>query len=143
MNKTFGDLKSGDIIYYIAWDEEKKVYSVFEHIVHVRETSTLDVLGNVITIDIKLRPGDYLSHGVTGLVLSRNDAIRKWSEPHYCTSGKSGGLAITVDYNEAKNICISFMRKHCELMRERSKAVASEMDDAIDKLMGMLRDYIS
>jgi hypothetical protein len=142
MINTFGDLKTGIDLYYIAWDEEIKAYNIFQHNVIVHEPNNINFIQNTITISIKIRPGELLSHGINDLVLSKNKSVVKWGDPHWAGSKISGGLAITVDYDEAKKICLSFMRQYCELMRERTKSMVSEMYEAITKFHDMVENYV-
>jgi hypothetical protein len=143
MNKTFGDLKTGDFIYYIDWDEYKKVYSIFKHSIFVHEPRNIDIIENTIKIDIKINIGEYYSHRITDLSLSKDKNTVKWGKPDNIVRGHAkGGLAITVDYDEAKKICLSFMRQYCEIMRERTKSMASEMYEAITKFNDMLENYV-
>ena len=143
MNKTFGDLKSGDIIYYIAWDEYKKVYSIFKHKVLVHEQKKIYTIQNSIKIDIEINVGEPYSHRMTDLVLKKINHKVVWGNPDNIVGGHArGALAITVDYDEAKKICLSFMRKYCEIMRERTKNMVSEMYEAINKFNDMLENYV-
>lgn len=113
MKRTFGDLETGDIIYYIAWDSQEEKYKVFEHEIVVKNT----IDDKSICIDIKLKPGDYISHRITDLCLTRNETTRVWSNPVFYADGtRAGGLSISVDYEEAKKICFGFMYRYCELL---------------------------
>ena len=138
MNKTFGDLKSGDIIYYIAWDEYKKVYRIFKYNVLAHEPNNIDIKYNTITIDIEITPGGFISHRLTNLALDKNDNTRIWSED----TALSKGFGVSVDYDEAKKICLMFMRQYCKYMFKKSNDVISEMNDAITKFNEMLIKYV-
>ena len=143
MINTFGDLKSGDIIYYIDWDEYKKVYSIFKHKVFVHEQKEIYAIQNSIKIDIEINVGEPYSHRMTDLVLKKNNNKVVWGKPDNIVGGHArGALAITVDYDEAKKICLSFMRQYCEIMRERTKNMVSDMHEAIVKFMDMERQFI-
>ncbi len=138
MNKTFGDLKSGDIIYYIAWDEYKKVYRIFKYNVLAHEPNNIDIKYNTITIDIEITPGGFISHRLTNLALDKNDNTRIWSKD----TALSKGFGVSVDYDEAKKICLMFMRQYCEIIRELTKNMVSDMHEAIGKFMDMERQFI-
>lgn len=125
MKRTFGDLETGDIIYYIAWDSQKEKYKVFEHEIVVKNT----IDDKSICIDIKLRPGDYISHRITDLCLLRNNTTTTWD---------SGGnriyvFSISVDYEDAKKICLACMFKYCEVLIEDASKANDKMKKALEK----------
>lgn len=124
MKRTFGDLETGDIIYYIAWDSQEGKYKVFEHEIVVKNT----IDDKSICIDIKLRPGDYISHRITDLCLPRNNTTTTWDSNRTICA-----LCISVDYEDAKKICLACMFKYCEVLIEDASKANDKMKKALEK----------
>jgi len=135
MTKKFGDLNTGDIIYYVGWDEQKKTFDVFEHLVFVHWQTE----NKWICIDIKIRPGEYFSHRFTDLCLDKNETSKIWGHPKSIKIDDNaiGGLAVSVDYEEAKKICFKFMFEYVQMWVEESKNATVKMHNAVKALADM------
>lgn len=135
MKKKFGDLNTGDIIYYVGWDEQKKRFDVFEHNIVVKRT--IDT--TCVCIDITINNGEYFSHRITDLCLDKNETSKIWGHPNFILIDDNavGGLAISIDYEEAKKICLKFMFEYVQMWVEKSKNATVKMYNAVKALADM------
>ena len=125
--KTFGDLKTGDTIFYVDYDELAECFKIYEYEVFVsRDTISEDciVLGTVV------KNGYPWKHHFDRLILKDCNS--------FTTFDNCGFLKHTdyifIDEDEAKDKCLSLMFELCEEKRKEMTKIIENYRDCCDIL---------
>ncbi len=119
--KTFGDLITGDSIYYVDYCELADCFKIYEYSIIVSD-NTLQK-DKYIEIETIVKPGSPSKHRYSGFLLYRNNSETTIKDNWHSITGNDYFFA---NYQDAKDKCLNLM---VELCREKSVRVKKALED--------------
>ena len=133
--KTFGDLITGDSIYYVDYCELEDCFKIYEYSIIVSD-NTLEK-DKYIVIETIIKPGFPLKHRYSGFLLPKNDSEKVIRSSYNNITGNDYFFA---DYQYAKEKCLNLMFKLCEKKREKAVKAFEEYNVCWNKLKRYYED---